>query len=455
MSLSSKKNFSKNHEESEMILKDRSENSIYFEKIPSILIRSIALIKKVAAQVNYSFKILDRKKSLAIVEAAEEIISGKHEEKFSLTVWQMGSGTQTNMNVNQVIADRANQILLSKDRSCFIQLVHPIDHVNRGQSSNDVFLSAMHIASFLSIKKNLLNSIEILKNTFKKKSKDFYKVIKVGRTHLQDAVPITLGQEISAWSTSLSSHLKDLKKIIPDLLELPIGGTAVGTGINSFPNFDKMMVNQISNSLNTDFFVSINKFESISTCRAIISVHSILKCLAISMMKITNDIKILASGPRCGIGEIFIPNHEIGSSIMPGKMNPTQCEVMNMICAQVLGNDVSINFGGSLGILELNTFRPMIINNFLQSIRILSEGISNFDKYCASGIQPNYKRINEFLKKSLMLATILNEKIGYDRSAKIVKKAYEEDITLFEANQKLGYLTEEEFLDWIDPKKMI
>ncbi|WP_277812999.1 lyase family protein [Candidatus Riesia pediculischaeffi] len=330
-----------------------------------------------------------------------------------------------------------------------------MDHVNKGQSSNDVFLSAMHISSFLSIKRSLLPSIKTLTDALKEQSMRFRKIIKVGRTHLQDAVPITLGQEISAWSASLSNHLKNLQGSIVDLLELPIGGTAVGTGVNCFYGFDRMMVDEISNVLHENFLVSRNKFESISTCNAMVSVHSVLKCLAISMMKISNDIRFLSSGPRCGIGEIHIPNNEPGSSIMPGKMNPTQCEIMNMICAQVLGNDVAINIGGFSGNLELNTFRPMIINNFLHSVYILSEGLSNFNRYCVSGIQPNHERIDRLLKKSLMLATALNHRIGYDRSVKIVKMAHQRDLTIYQANKILGYLSEQEFLKYTDPKKMV
>ncbi|WP_422386596.1 class II fumarate hydratase [Candidatus Pantoea edessiphila] len=423
------------------------------EKPPVVFIYALALIKLAAAKVNCDLGILKKNIADAIIKAAEEIMDGKHNDEFPLVIWQTGSGTQTNMNMNEVIANRASEIMGGKRGVS--RLVHPNDDVNKGQSSNDVFPSAMHIASVITITEHMIPNIVKLINTLSEKSESFKKIVKIGRTHLQDAIPLTLGQEISGWVMMLRNNLKNIKQSIPGLCELALGGTAVGTGLNTHPEYAVNIAKVIADLTQQPFITAYNKFESLSSTNAIVNAHGTLKNVAVSLMKIANDIRWLSSGPRCGLGEITIPENEPGSSIMPGKVNPTQCEAITMISCQVMGNDVAINIGGSLGNFELNVFRPMIIYNFLQSIRLISDGIDSFNRYCASGIEPVYERINQLLNESLMLVTVLNNHIGYDKAAKIAKKAYQEGVTLKIAASKLGYLTEKEFNDLVKPEQMI
>ncbi|MXP67407.1 class II fumarate hydratase [Pantoea sp. Aalb] len=423
------------------------------EKIPISLIHALALTKRAATEVNYKLGLLPETIANAIIKATDEILSNQHNEQFPLLIWQTGSGTQTNMNLNEVLANRASEILGGKRG--ISRLVHPNDDVNKSQSSNDIFATAMHVAGFIAIQEQLLPKVNELKNILNKKSIMFKDIIKIGRTHLQDAIPLTLGQEISGWVTMLENNFKHIKNSTIHLTELAIGGTAVGTGLNTHPKYAVLVAKKIAELTNHPFITAPNKFESLATCDALVHAHGALKGLAVSLMKIANDVRWLASGPRCGIGEIFIPSNEPGSSIMPGKVNPTQCEALTMLCCQVMGNDVSINIGGASGNFELNVFRPMIIYNFLQSVRLLADGINSFNVYCAVGILPNLKRIHYLLNESLMLITSLNNHIGYDKAAEIAKKAYKEDLTLKDAALKLGYLTEEQFNNWINPKNMI
>lgn len=421
------------------------------EKIPSILLFSLILLKKAAAKVNNDLGLLDNKKTVAIIQAIDEIIVyNKHLEQFPLVIWQSGSGTQFNMNINEVIANIASKIIYGKTG-----YLHPNDDINKNQSSNDLFPTAMHIAAVEALQNFLIPQLKKLEKVLNQKSKKFAKIIKIGRTHLQDATPLTLGQEVSGWSSMITNNRKSIQQYIKFLLKLVIGGTVVGNGLNAHPKYSSYIIKEIIKLTRKPFSLVRNKFSAIATCDVIVQSHGTLKSLAVSLMKISNDIKILASGPRCGIGEIIIPENEPGSSIMPGKVNPTQCEVINMICCQVMGNDVSISIGGSLGNLELNTFRPMIIYNYLQSIRLLSEGINNFINYCVIGIKPNISRIKELLNKSLMLVTVLSQYIGYDKSSEIARKAHKENISLKESALKLNYLTEKEFDKIVCPKKMI
>ncbi|PPI88150.1 fumarate hydratase, class II [Candidatus Pantoea edessiphila] len=427
--------------------------NISIEKIPVIFIYALALVKRAAAQVNYDLGLLDKNIAESIIKAADEVMDGKHNEEFPLVIWQTGSGTQTNMNMNEVLANRASEIL-GGNRGVS-RLVHPNDDVNKGQSSNDVFPSAMHIASVIAINEHMIPNIITLKNILHEKSESFKKIVKIGRTHLQDAIPLTLGQEISGWVTMIANNLTYIEQSIPYLCELALGGTAVGTGLNTHPEYAVNVTKIIANLTKQPFISAPNKFEALSSTNAIVNSHGTLKNLAVSLMKIANDIRWLSSGPRCGIGEITIPENEPGSSIMPGKVNPTQCEAITMICCQIMGNDVAINIGGSLGNFELNVFRPMIIYNFLQSIRLITDGIDSFNRYCAIGIKPVHERINKLLNESLMLVTVLNTHIGYDKAAKIAKKAYKEGLTLKMSAVELGYLTEEEFDNLVKPDKMI
>ncbi|MDQ1237591.1 MAG: class II fumarate hydratase [Wigglesworthia glossinidia] len=427
--------------------------NISTETMPHEFIYALAQVKYAATQTNKELNLLDTKKANAILQAIEEILSGKHINSFPLKIWQTGSGTQTNMNINEVIANRAIKILGGNYGD--YSIIHPNDHVNKSQSSNDVFPTSMHIAATIALKNRLLPNILNLVDIFSQKSIKFDKIIKIGRTHLQDAVPLTLGQEISAWKYMLQKNICHINDTISHLSEIALGGTAVGTGLNSHKLYPEKTANILSKLTGHNFVTSPNKFEALSTCDALVHAHGALKGLAVSLMKIANDIRWLSSGPRCGIGEIFIPENEPGSSIMPGKVNPTQCESITMICCQVFGNDTSIISGGSSGNFQLNVFRPMIIYNFLQSVRILSDGILSFNKNCAAGIRPNQKRIDKFLKKSLMLVTTLTPYIGYDKSSKIAKLAYKKNITLKEACMKLEYLSENEFEKLVCPKNMI
>ncbi len=425
--------------------------AISTEKMPYELILALATVKKAAATINMRQGVLDKKKGQAICAAIDEILSGKHEEEFPLSVWQTGSGTQTNMNVNEVIANRASEIMGGSRGSD--RLVHPNDDVNKGQSSNDVFPTAMSIAAVTAIQ-GLLPSVKKLKATIDKKSAAFENVVKIGRTHLQDATPLTLGQEFSGYSRQLAQSLEHIERALSHLHELALGGTAVGTGLNTLEGYDKAVAQEIAQLTSLPFVTAPNKFEALAANDALVAAHGALRTLAGALFKIANDIRWLASGPRAGLGEIRIPENEPGSSIMPGKVNPTQCEALTMLCVQVMGNDTSIAFGGASGNFELNVFKPVIIYNFLQSVRLLSDGCLSFTKNCMGGIEANKERIEENLKKSLMLVTALNPHIGYEKAAEIAKKAYKEGTTLKEAALALAYVTEEEFDKWIRPEEM-
>lgn len=423
------------------------------EKMPKDLIKAMAIVKRSAALVNQEAGLLDAKKTQVIVEACDEIIEGKHSGEFPLAIWQTGSGTQTNMNLNEVIANRASELLGGERGEA--RLIHPNDDVNKSQSSNDTFPTAMHISAVVAIQTHLIPALESLTKVLDKKSNDFKMIVKIGRTHLQDATPLTLGQEISGWVEMLKNAHRHIKQSLPHLSELALGGTAVGTGLNTPPNYSVNVARVIAEFTQQDFVTSPNKFEALATTDALVYTHGTLKGLAASLMKIANDVRWLASGPRCGIGEIRIPENEPGSSIMPGKVNPTQSEALTMACAQVMGNDVAINIGGMNGNFELNVFRPMIINNFLQSVRLLADGMNSFNEHCAIGIEPNLERIDDLLNNSLMLVTALNTHIGYDKAAKIAKNAYQKNLTLKASALELGYLTEAEFDEWVIPTKMV
>lgn len=426
--------------------------AISHEKMDSELIKALVLIKKAAARVNGVTKTLPLEKTLAIESAADEVLRGLHPHEFPLSVWQTGSGTQTNMNVNEVLANLASEIMggtRGEERK-----IHPNDDVNKGQSSNDVFPTAMSMAAVRSVVMDLIPNVERLRDCLKEKSESFQDVIKIGRTHLMDATPLTLGQEMSGYVAQLDHALTHIENSLPHLKELALGGTAVGTGLNAPKDFAENMAKTISLFTGLDFVTAPNKFEALAANDALVHSHGAIKGLAGSLFKIANDIRWLASGPRSGLGELIIPENEPGSSIMPGKVNPTQCEAMTMICAQVMGNDVAINIGGASGNFELNVFKPLIVHNFLQSVRILSDGCASFQEFCVQGIQPNHKRINEHLNHSLMLVTALNPHIGYDKAAAIAKKAHKEDTTLKEAAVSLGYLTSDEFDKWVRPESM-
>ncbi|WP_434777951.1 class II fumarate hydratase [Neisseria sp. Ec49-e6-T10] len=423
------------------------------ETMPTDLIHALALIKKVAAKVNMDLGLLPANRAQAIISAADEVLAQQHVSEFPLSVWQTGSGTQTNMNMNEVLANRASEILGGERGEH--RLIHPNDDVNKSQSSNDVFPTAMHIAAVIAITKKLIPALDELIHTMTNKANEFNHIIKVGRTHLQDAVPLTLGQEISGWGAMLAHNLIHIKATLTHLYELALGGTAVGTGLNSPPQYAQLSAENLAQITQQPFCSSPNKFESLASCDALVQAHGSIKGLAASLMKVANDIRWLSSGPRCGIGEINIPENEPGSSIMPGKVNPTQCEAMTMLCAQVMGNDVAIGIGGASGNFELNVFRPMIIYNFLQSVQLLADGIQSFNHHCVMGIEPNQKKIDQLLHGSLMLVTVLTPHIGYDKAAAIAKKAYKEELTLKESALKLGYLTEAQFDSWVRPDKML
>lgn len=418
------------------------------EKMPIEIIKAFAILKRAAAITNNKLGLLDDKIAETIVTVTEEILDGKLDDNFPLVVWQTGSGTQSNMNVNEVIANRGNEILGEK-------LIHPNDHVNKSQSSNDTFPTAMHIAAISSMEENLLPAIEGLIRTFEILIEENKDIIKVGRTHLQDATPITLGQEISGWHRMLEKSQEMIIKTMEELMELALGGTAVGTGLNAHPDFAVNVAEEIANITGREYVTAKNKFHSLTSKDVLVFAHGAIKALAANLMKIANDVRWLASGPRAGIGEITIPENEPGSSIMPGKVNPTQSEALTMVVCQVMANDVAVGFGASQGNFQLNVFMPVIIYNFLQSVELLSHSINSFNFNCAIGIKPNKEKIGEYLDNSLMLVTALNPHIGYDNAAKIAKKADAEGTTLKEAALELELLTEEEFDSILRPDQMI
>ena len=418
------------------------------ETIPREVIRAFAILKKAAALANCRLGNLDQKRTDAIAAACDEILAGRLDEEFPLVVWQTGSGTQSNMNVNEVVAARANEILGEK-------LVHPNDHVNKSQSSNDTFPTAMHIAALIAVEDHVLPAIDVLDQTFVKLSEEYADVIKVGRTHLQDATPLTLGQEISGWTASLEKDAKMLRQSLDEVRELALGGTAVGTGLNALPEFGETVAAEISALTGKTFITAPNKFHALTSKDELVYVHGAMKALAADLMKIANDVRLLSSGPRCGIGELLIPENEPGSSIMPGKVNPTQCEAMTMVAVQVMANDVAVSMAASQGNFELNVFMPVCIYNFLQSARLLGDAMLSFEERCARGIKPNREKIQEYLDQSLMLVTALNPHIGYENAAKVAKTAFRENLTLKEAAVKLGLLSGEKFDEIVRPEKMV
>jgi len=419
------------------------------ERQPRALLHALALVKKAAALVNLDLKKLDPKKGEAIVKAADEVLSGRHDDEFPLVVWQTGSGTQSNMNVNEVLANRASEMLGGERGQK--RLVHPNDDVNLGQSSNDVFPTAMHIAAALAIDE-VLAGAGALRTALAAKGRAFDQVVKIGRTHLQDATPLTLGQEFSGYVAQLGHAEKAIKSAQAGLYELAIGGTAVGTGLNTHPDFARQVCANLA--LQAPFVPAANKFAALAGHEALLSAHGALKTLAAALFKIANDIRLLASGPRSGFGELRIPENEPGSSIMPGKVNPTQAEALTMLCVQVMGNDVAIGIGGASGHLELNVYKPMLIHAFLQSARLLADGCRSFEEHCVRGIEPDAGRIRELLERSLMLVTALSPHIGYDRAAEIAKKAHREGSTLRAAALALGYVSAADFDRWVRPETM-
>ncbi|MDR4516460.1 MAG: class II fumarate hydratase [Nitrosomonas sp.] len=423
------------------------------EQMPPALIQALAQVKRSAATVNHELGLLNAATTAAIIQAADEVIGGQHDDEFPLVIWQTGSGTQTNMNMNEVLANRASE-LLGGERG-MDRKVHPNDDVNKGQSSNDVFPTAMHVAAVQGIHHQLIPAINLLRGTLAGKAEAFSDIVKIGRTHLQDATPLTLGQEFSGYVAQLDHGLKHAEAALPHLYELALGGTAVGTGLNAHPEFAKRVADEIAYLTKLPFVTAPNKFEALASNDALVHAHGALKTLAASMMKIANDIRWLASGPRCGIGELKIPENEPGSSIMPGKVNPTQSEAMTMLCCQVMGNDVAINMGGAMGNFELNVMKPLIIHNFLHSVRLLADGITSFNDHCAVGIEANRERIDHLMHNSLMLVTALNPHIGYDKAAEIAKKAHREATTLKAAAIATGYVSAEQFDAWVVPEKMV
>ncbi len=418
------------------------------EKIPQEIIHAFAVLKKAAALANCKLGNLDARRANAIAAACDEILAGKLDDEFPLVVWQTGSGTQSNMNVNEVVAARANALLGEK-------LVHPNDHVNKSQSSNDTFPTAMYIAALTAAEDHVLPALDGLAATFERLSAEYADVIKVGRTHLQDATPLTLGQEISGWSSSLRRDERMIRGAMEGVRELALGGTAVGTGLNALPAFGETVAQEISTLTGKRFVTAPNKFHALTSKDELVYLHGAFKALAADLMKIANDVRLLASGPRCGIGELLIPENEPGSSIMPGKVNPTQCEAMTMVAVQVMANDVAVGMAASQGNFELNVFMPVCIYNFLQSARLLGDVMRSFELRCARGIKPNREKIQAYLDESLMLVTALNPHIGYENAAKVAKTAFAEGITLREAAVRLGFLTAEAFDRIVRPEKMV
>ncbi len=423
------------------------------ERMPLAVVHALALVKRSAARVNTSLGLLDAKKSEAIVRAADEVLAGRHDEEFPLVVWQTGSGTQSNMNVNEVLANRASEILGGERGPK--RLLHPNDDVNLGQSSNDVFPTAMHIAAARALHADVIPALDRLSTALAVKRDAIKSIVKIGRTHLQDATPLTLGQEFSGYVAQLEQAREALDAVLPGLYRLAIGGTAVGTGLNTHVEFSERVAAEVARMSGLPFAAAPNKFAALAGHEALVFAHGALKTLAAALMKIANDVRLLASGPRSGIGEISLPENEPGSSIMPGKVNPTQAEAMTMLCAQVFGNDVALNIGGASGHFELNVYKPLIINAFLQSARLLADGMTSFEEHCVRGIAANEARIRDQLGRSLMLVTALAPHIGYDKAAEIAKKAHQDGSTLREAAAKLGYVKAEDFDRWVRPEDMV
>ena len=436
---------------------ERSRNNFKIgpaASMPLEIVYGFAHLKKAAAYTNCDLGVLSAEKRDLIAQVCDEILSGQHDDQFPLVVWQTGSGTQSNMNVNEVIANRAHQIA-GKEIGQGEKTIQPNDDVNKSQSSNDTFPTGMHIAAYQKIVSVTLPGLEQLQKTLEQKSKDFDQVVKIGRTHLMDATPLTLGQEFSGYAAQLTYGIKALKNTLPHLSELALGGTAVGTGINTPAGYAEKVAQYIAEFTGLPFVSAANKFEALAAHDALVETHGALKQVAVSLNKIANDIRLLASGPRSGIGEIIIPANEPGSSIMPGKVNPTQCEAMTMVCAQVLGNDVALSVGGLHGHFELNVFKPLMAKNLLESAQLIGDACVSFDLHCAQGIEPNYKVIEEQLNKSLMLVTALNTKIGYYKAAEIANTAHANGTTLREEAINLGYVTSEEFDAWVKPEDMV
>lgn len=436
----------------------QTERSLKFfnigdDRMPKPFIKAFGILKRATTEANLELGLISDEHAKLIIQAADEIAEGLHEEEFPLKIWQTGSGTQTNMNVNEVIANRAISILGGSLGSK--HPIHPNDHVNKSQSSNDVFPTVMHIAAALEIKEQLLPSIQLLRDHLNEKAMAFKDIIKIGRTHLMDAVPMTLGQEFSGYVAQLDDDMERIKVTLPGLYKLAIGGTAVGTGLNADPRFGSLVASRVAEKTRLPFISSPNKFEALASHDALVFASGALKTLACSLMKIANDIRWLGSGPRCGLAELILPENEPGSSIMPGKVNPTQAEALTMICIQVMGNDTAISIAGSQGNFELNVFKPLIIHNFLHSAKILSDGCRSFAVYMIEGLQANQTKINDYVDQSLMLVTCLNPVIGYDKAAKIAQKAYRENKSLKQACLELGFLSAEEFDKLIRPNKMI
>ncbi|RIK93007.1 MAG: class II fumarate hydratase [Burkholderiales bacterium] len=426
--------------------------AISTERMPDELISALAQVKRAAAIVNRDLGRLDAAKADAIVRAADEVLDGLHAQEFPLAVWQTGSGTQSNMNVNEVLANRASE-LLGGERGTK-RLVHPNDEVNRGQSSNDVVPTAIHVAVATAVARRLVPSLDALRATLDEKAREYADIVKIGRTHLQDATPLTLGQEMSGWVAQLDRAREAIVRALPAVCELAIGGTAVGTGLNTHPEFGARVAEELSRRLSLPFVPAPNRFAALAGHEPVVALHGALHALAAGATKIANDVRWLASGPRSGLGEIRIPENEPGSSIMPGKVNPTQCEALTMIGAQVAGNDVAIGIGAASGNFELNVFQPLIAHNALQSLRLLADGLASFERNLARGIEPVHERIEELLERSLMLVTALNPHIGYERSAEIAKKAHREGTTLREAALALGYVDAKQFDEWVRPQDM-
>ncbi len=436
---------------------ERSRNNFKIgpaASMPKEIIYAFGILKKAAAHANCELGVLSEEKRDLISKVCDEIIAGQLDDQFPLVIWQTGSGTQSNMNLNEVISNRGH-VLMGGKLGEGTPLLNPNDDVNKSQSSNDTYPTAMHIACYKMVVQKTIPGVERLKTTLRKKSNDFIEVVKIGRTHLMDATPVTLGQELSGYVAQLEHGVRATKNTLAHLSELALGGTAVGTGINTPRGYSELVAKKIAEFSGLPFVTAPNKFEALAAHDGVVEAHGALKQLAVSLNKIANDIRMMASGPRSGIGEIFIPENEPGSSIMPGKVNPTQCEALTMVCAQVMGNDVAITIGGTQGHYELNVFKPLMAANFLQSAELIGDACVSFDEHCAAGIEPNYTRIEELVNGSLMLVTALNTKIGYYKAAEIAKTAHKNGTTLKEEALRLGYVTSEQYDEWVDPKKMV